>query len=49
MIPTPKGVMPNFNVQLVQESGAIMANADLSPYVITLVFELFDPAEPLTG
>jgi len=42
MIAPPQGVMGNFTVGLVQESGALMANANLSNYTLTLIFELFD-------
>lgn len=41
---TPTGVLP-FTVRISQESGATMANANLSPWALTLVFELFDAIE----
>lgn len=43
MCPTPKGTMSNFVVRLFQENNTIMSNTNLSPYVITIIFELFDP------
>lgn len=46
VIYTPQGVMPNFTVQMTQELGTIMDNANLSPYAITIMFELFDEVEP---
>ena len=46
---TPQGTMPNFTVQMTQETGAIMANANLSSYAITILFELFDPVEQMSG
>lgn len=42
---TPTGVLP-FTVRISQESGAVMDNANLSPWALTLVFELFDAIEP---
>jgi len=42
---TPQGIMPNFTVQITQETGAVMANANLSSYAITIMFELFDEIE----
>lgn len=42
----PQGVMPNFTVRLSQELGTVMDNANLSPWALTLVFELFDAVEP---
>jgi len=42
VIYTPQGVMPNFTVQMTQETGAIMDNLNLSAYAITIMFELFD-------
>lgn len=45
VIYTPQGVMPNFTVQITQETGAIMDNTNLSAYAITIMFELFDPVE----
>jgi hypothetical protein len=46
VIYTPQGVMPNFTVQMTQETGAVMANANLSSYAITIMFELFDEIAP---
>jgi hypothetical protein len=46
VIYTPQGVMPNFTVQMTQETGAVMANSNLSSYAITIMFELFDEIEP---
>jgi len=46
VIYTPQGVMPNFTVQMTQETGAIMDNANLSAYAITIMFELFDEITP---
>jgi hypothetical protein len=42
MIPTPQGVMSTMTVLFSQEGGTIMANANLSNYSLTLIFELFD-------
>ena len=42
MIPTPQGVMSTMTVLFSQEGGAVMANANLSNYSLTLIFELFN-------
>jgi hypothetical protein len=44
MCPTPQGVS-TLNVQFVQENGDLMAEANLSGYFITIMFELFDPVK----
>jgi hypothetical protein len=44
MCPTPQGVS-TLNVQFVQEDGSLMADANLSGYLITIMFELFDPVK----
>lgn len=43
---TPKGVMNNFTIRLYRRDGTVMENANLSQYVITLIFDLFDEIEP---
>lgn len=42
MCPVPMGSTSNFIVQFTQENGSLMANANLSNYSLTLVFDLFD-------
>jgi hypothetical protein len=44
MCPTPQGVS-TLNVQFVQENGDLMADVNLSGYLITIMFELFQPVE----
>jgi hypothetical protein len=44
MCPTPQGIS-TLNVQFVQENGDLMAEANLSGYFITIMFELFDPVK----
>lgn len=41
----PQGISP-LTVLMSQENGSVMANANLSPYSITIFFELFDPINP---
>ena len=45
-ITAPQGIT-SMTVLMTQENGAQMGNANLSPYTITLCFELTDPIEPL--
>lgn len=42
----PQGYTDSFVVQFTQENGSIMADANLSAYTITILFELFDEIEP---
>ena len=42
----PQGYTDQFVVQFTQENGSIMADANLSSYTITILFELFDEIDP---
>lgn len=41
----PQGISP-LTILMAQENGNVMANSNLSPYYISICFELFDPINP---